>query len=46
MRVLPVVSFGVGAALVTAGVLGAIEVASALGAVFIGGSFLGLLVRS
>lgn len=46
MRVLPLAAFGVGAALVTTGVLGAMEAASALGAVFIGGSFLGLLVRS
>lgn len=43
MRVLPVLSFGVGAALMIAGVLAAVEVASAFGAVFIGGSFLGLL---
>lgn len=46
MRVVPLVAFGIGAALVTTGVLGAMEVASALGAVFIGGSFLGLLARS
>jgi len=48
LRILPVpiASFLAGAALLGAGIVAAVEIASAVGAVVIGGTFVGLLVRS
>lgn len=43
---LPVISFLAGATLLGAGVLAAAELASACGTVLVGGSFLGVLLRS
>lgn len=43
---IPIAIFCTGAALLGAGVVAAIEIASALGTVMIGGTFVGLLVRS
>lgn len=46
LLVLPIAVFSAGSALLAAGVLLGVEPASAVGTLLVGGSFLGLIVRS
>ena len=46
VKLVPVAAFLAGAGFLAGGVVAAIEIASAVGALLVGGSFLGLMLRS